>query len=249
MAATYDRDGCFRRTEDADVFIPLCGIGERPAISLGSVPFVRRDNQARQPPERRIAGALALLDFVSVERLAIARNQGAYHRMLRLVCLQVPEPTPLLASGAADDLVQQLEGAFRSARIAVSQAQIGVDNAHQIELREMMPFGDKLRADDEIETSCGNVVELLPEPFDRLHEIARQDEDARLRKQLGRFLLEPLDAGTNGRQAFRRVTMRAFSRRRHGKSAIMTDQPPFEPVIDEPGIAVRTLQTKTAGPA
>ena len=87
MAATYDRDGRLGRTEDTDVFVPLGGIGQRPTISLGSVPFVRRDNQARQPPERRIAGALALLDFVSVERLTVARDQCAHHRMLGLVSL------------------------------------------------------------------------------------------------------------------------------------------------------------------
>ena len=61
-----------------------------------------------------------------------------------------------------------------------------------------MPLGDELRADDEIETALGDVVELGAQPLDRFDQIARQHEDARAGKQIGRLLMQPFDAGPHG---------------------------------------------------
>ena len=155
----------------------------------------------------------------------------------------------LLAPGAADHLMQQLERALGRARIAVAQAEVGIDDADQIELREMMALGDELRADDDVEAALRDVVELRAQPLDRLDQIARQHQDARLRKQLGRLLLQPLDAGADGGEAFGGVAIRTFRRRRHGEAAMMADQPPLEAVIDQPGVAIRTLQPEAAGAA
>ena len=92
--------------------------------------------------------------------------------MLGLVRLQVAQPAALLPPGAANDLMQQLEGAFGRARIAVGQTEIGVDDADQVELGKVVTLGDELRADDDVETSLRDVVELLTQPLDRFDEIA-----------------------------------------------------------------------------
>src|SRR5689334_456853 len=98
--------------------------------------------------------------------------------MLRLMRLQKTDAAPFLASGAADDLMQQLEAALRRARIAIAKTQIGVDDADEIEFREMVAFRHKLRADDDIEATFSNVVELFAQAFDRFNEVARQNENA-----------------------------------------------------------------------
>ena len=114
--------------------------------------------------------------------------------------LQEADALAFLAAGATDDLMQKLERALGGARIAVGEAKIGVDDADQIELREMVPLGDELRADDDVEAALRDVVELLAQPLHRLHEIAGEHQDARFREQLRRLLLQPLDAGTDRRE-------------------------------------------------
>ena len=169
--------------------------------------------------------------------------------MLGLVRLQKADAAALLAAGAADHLMQQLERALGRARIAVAEPEIGVDDADQIELGEMMALGDQLRADDDVEAALRHVVELLPQALHRFHQVARQHQDARAGKQLGRLLLQPLDAGADGGEAFGGVAVRAFRRRRHGEAAMVADQPPLEAVIDQPGVAIRALQAEAAGAA
>ena len=168
------------------------------------------NQQARQPPERRIAGLLAHLDLGGVERLAILRDQRAHHRMLRLMRLQIAVAAALLAAGAADHLMQQLECALGGARIAVRQAKIGIDDADEVELGEMVAFGDKLRADHDVEAALRHVVEFLAQPLHRFDQIARQHQDARVGKQLGRLLLQPLDAGADRDEAALGLALRAL---------------------------------------
>src|SRR5712691_4325025 len=107
--------------------------------------------------------------------------------MLGLVRLEIADAGTLLAPGAADDLMQQLEGAFGGARIAIRQAEIGVDDADQIELGEMVTLGDQLGAYDDVEATIGNLVELFAQPLHRFDEVAREHEDAAIWKKLQRL--------------------------------------------------------------
>ena len=112
-----------------------------------------------------------------------------------------------------------------------------------------MTFGDELGANDEIEASLRHVVEFLAKTLDRFDQITRQNQDASLRKKFARFLFKPFDTGTNRSKAIGSVAIRTFRRRRHRKSTVMTDQPSLEAVVNQPGVAIRTLQTKSAGTA
>ena len=146
--------------------------------------------------------------------------------------------------------MQQLERALGGARVAVAQAEIGVDDADEIELREMMPLGDELRADDDVEVAFGDVVELLAQPFDRLHEIARQHQHARLRETAPRP--PPPAVRRRARPARSEsvgLAFRALRRRRHREAAMMADELAPEAMIDQPGIAIRTWQAEAAGAA
>ena len=82
------------------------GASERTPIRFRGVSLVRCDDEAREPTKRRIARAFALLDLIAIEGLTIARDQRPYYRMFRLVSLSIAEATPLLATGATDNLVQ-----------------------------------------------------------------------------------------------------------------------------------------------
>ena len=115
----------------------------------------------------------------------------------------------------------------------------------------MMALGHQLRADDDVEAALRDVVELRAQALHRFHQIARQHQDAAAREQLGRLLLQPLDAGADRREAFGGVAVRTFRRRRHREAAMVADQllSPLEAVIDQPGIAIRALQAEAAGAA
>ena len=97
-----------------------------------------------------------------------------------------------------------------------------------------MAFGDKLRADDNVEMPRRDIVELLAQALHRLDEIARQHQNALVRKQVMRFLLQALDAGTDGGEAFGGVAVRAGFRLLRVEAAVMTHQPLLEAVIDQP---------------
>ena len=104
--------------------------------------------------------------------------------MLGLVRLQKSVAGAGFAAGAADHLVQELKGALGRARVAVGEAEIGIDDADEVEHREVMALGDKLRADNDVEAAGGDVGEFFAHALDRGDEIARQHQHARLRKQV-----------------------------------------------------------------
>ncbi len=108
------------------------------------MPVGAGDDDRGEPAERRILRALAQLDLGVVERVAVLRDQRADHRMLGLVRLQIAVAGAGFAAGAADHLMQELEGALGGARVAVGEAEIGVDDADQIEHREVVALGHQV---------------------------------------------------------------------------------------------------------
>ena len=64
----------------------------------------------------------------------------------------------------------------------------------------MMAFGDKLRADDDVEAAGGDVGEFLAHALDRGDEIGREHEHARGRKQFAHLLFQALDARPDGHE-------------------------------------------------
>jgi len=138
--------------------------------------ILSRDDEACEPAERRIGAALARFDLGVIKGFAVGRDQRAHHRMLGLMRLQIAVTDTGIAAGAPDHLMQKLERALGGAGIAVAQAEIGIDDADQIELREMMALGDKLGTDDDVEAAGGDVVELFAQPLDGGDKIAGEDQ-------------------------------------------------------------------------
>src|SRR5262249_41407602 len=120
-------------------------------------------------------------------------------------------------------------------------------DADQIELGKMVSLGNELRTDDEIKTTRCYVVELPSQTLDRFHKVAREHQNAGLRKQLRCLLLKPFDAWPDGCKAFGGMAIRAFRRWRDGIPTVVTHQPSLEPIMDQPSVAIRTLHTESAG--
>jgi hypothetical protein len=111
-------------------------------------------------------GSLAHIDLARVKGIAVSGDQSAHDGVLGLVGLKIADAAGLLATGAADDLMQELESALGGARIPIRQAEVGIDNADEFKLGKMVTFGDKLRANDDVEATLGNLVQFLAQPLD-----------------------------------------------------------------------------------
>ena len=87
--------------------------------------------------------------------------------MVGLEGLQQAEALLAGAAGAAGHLAEQLEGALGGARIAIGQAEIGIDDADQRHVGEIVALGDQLRADDDVGLALGDRFQLQPQPLAR----------------------------------------------------------------------------------
>ena len=163
--------------------------------------------------------------------------------------LQIADAAALLAPGAADHLVEQLERPLGGARIAIAEAQIRIDHADQIEPRKIMSLRHQLRADDDVDAAFGDFVQFAAHGLDRGDEVARQHHGARIRKQRGRLFLQALDAGADRDQRFLGLAMRADVRPRHREAAMVADQPLAKAMIDQPGVADGAGKAMAAGAA
>ena len=70
--------------------------------------------------------------------------------MVREVALENDLSRDVSAAGAAGDLREKLEGPLRGAEVRETQADVGVDHAHERDSREVVSFGDHLRADEDV---------------------------------------------------------------------------------------------------
>ncbi len=113
----------------------------------------------------------------------------------------------------------------------------------------MMALGDELGADDDVDTAFRNLRQLGAHGLDRGDEIARQHHAARFRKQRGRLLLQPFDAGANRDQGFLRRAMRTRLRPVHREAAVMAYQPLAKAMIDQPSVADGAGEAMAAGTA
>ena len=196
-----------------------------------------------RPPRRRCSVSSR------VEALDVAGDQRGDHRMVRLPGLQQRAARPFAAPGAPGRLAQELKGALGGARIAVGEADIGVDDADQGQQRKIVALGDELRADDDVVVAARRRIELPAQRLDPAGEVGREHQRARVGEQRSRLLGEALDARAAGGQAVGLVAGRAELRPRLGMAAMMADERAAEAVLDQPGRAVRALEAMAAGAA
>ena len=227
----------------------VAGAGERARMRFRAAAVLAGNDDRRQPAERRQGAAPALLGLLGVEALGVAGDERGDHRMLRLPGLQQRAAGPVAAAGASRRLAQQLEGAFGGARIAVRQADVGVDDPDQRQQREIVALGDELGADDHVVFAARRRVELRAQPLDPAGEVGRQHQRPRVREQRRDLFGEALDAGAAGGERVGLETLRADFRPRLVVAAMVADERLAETVLDQPGGAVRALEAMAAGAA
>ena len=204
------------------------------------------DDQRGEAAERRQAGVAAARRLLFVEALGIARQQRADHRVPGLVGLQQPAPPFLAAPRPPRHLLQQLERPLRRARIAARQADVGIDDSHQRQMRKVVALGHQLGADDEIRVAARHGLQLRPHPLRAPRQIRGQDKHAPVRKGRRRLLRQPLDARAAGGQRLRRIAFRAVFRPPFDMAAMVAGQRAAEAVLDQPGGAVGALEAMAA---
>ena len=210
---------------------------------------LRADDDAGKPAERRQMRRLALGDLLLVEALGIAGDDRPHHRMVRLEGLQQAEALLAGAPGPAGHLAEQLEGALGGARIAIGEAEIGIDDADQRHVGKIVPLGDQLRADDDVGLALGDRLELEPQPPDAAHDVGRQHDGARVGKMPDDLLGDPLDARAAGDQMVERAAFRAGLGPLFVMAAMMADELAAKAVLDQPARAVRALEAVAADAA
>ena len=114
----------------------------------------RRDDQRGETAERRQPGVAPHRRLGFEKPVAVAGGERLHDRLLGHVGLQQHPARPFGAPGAAADLVQQLVGPLRCPQIAAVEPEIGIDHADQSQHREMMPLGDDLGADQQVDSGA-----------------------------------------------------------------------------------------------
>src|SRR5581483_5842413 len=110
-------------------------------------------------------------------------------------------------------------------------------------------LGHELGADDDIDLALLDLAQGVAKLGDVGGEIARQERAARLREALRDLLGDALDAGAARNERILRLAMRALVGDGDERAAMVAFEAAAEPVLDEPGRAVRTFELEAAFPA
>ena len=140
----------------------------------------------------------------------------------------------IASPGPATDLGEQLEGALTRAEIRLMETQVGMNDAHQSDIREMQSLSDHLGAHQNINFANPEIGEdapiiLLPLQGIRIHAF-----DPSVREPLTQRILNAL--GADARKPDGRITTtrgRAMFRNRFFMAANMAEQPSGGPVIGQ----------------
>ena len=183
MTFAHDRDWRFGRAEQDNLVVlalpaerrdtpilrrrqTMGGLRQGASVRLRRAAVLGGNDDRRQAPERRQAAEPSLLRLFTIEPLGVAGHERRDDRMFRLPCLQQRMSRLVAAPGAPGRLTQELERALGRARIGVGEADVGVDDADKGQKREVVPFGDQLRADDEVVGAFRRRVELSSQSLD-----------------------------------------------------------------------------------
>ncbi len=114
--------------------------------------------------------------------------------MLRKFGLYQHFALSITAPGASRDLREQREQPFRRAKIGTVEQAVGVEHADQVEMRKVVPFGENLGADQDVDLArmdlAAHRLPGMPGP----RAVAVDAQNARPRKMLGERGLHALGA-------------------------------------------------------
>jgi len=136
----------------------------------------------------------AEFDFLFVKTVEVVAARVLDGRMKRRERLHKHLTLDITATGATGDLREQLEGPFARAKIRLMQREIGVNNAHERDIRKMQPFRDHLRADEDIDLARAKIAKDLSIIILALHRVGVHALDPGFWKKFGECFLNFLSA-------------------------------------------------------
>ena len=166
--------------------------------------------------------------------------------MVGLIGLQQAAPRLAATTGAAGDLLQELKRPLPGAQITAREANIGIDHANQRHQREIMPFCNKLGADDEIEIPPCDGFEFGSQALGAAGKIGGKHEGPGLRKQFRRLFRQPFHPRPASGDAVHRRAFRANIGTPLDMATMVTHQRLAKAVLHQPRRAIGTLEAVTA---
>jgi hypothetical protein len=165
--------------------------------------------------------------------------------MVRMVALYQDLTRPFPTARSACNLQQKLQGPFGCPKIRKVQGDVCEDHAHQGDLRNVVPLGDHLGPDQDVQfLSPESVEDLFVRTFPACR-VSVHSPDAGFGKKSPDFLFDPFRAFPD-RLNLRALAGRAPGRRNDLVFAVVATQALLGPMQRETHTAVRALDQMPA---
>ena len=147
--------GCSGLLEQAAAFV-------RGALDVDEVLAAEQQRDHRR--HRRVVKRAAELDLRFVERLVVVAERVLDRVVRRERGLDHHLPAQLPAARAAGDLGEEIERLLRGAEVGIAEDRVGVEDAGEGDVREVMSLAEHLRPDERARLAAAEAVEDLHEP-------------------------------------------------------------------------------------
>jgi len=165
--------------------------------------------------------------------------------VVRIEGLDDHPPGMLAPPSPSGNLGQKLEGPLRGAKIREIQGDVRQDDAYEGDLGKVMPFGDHLRAHDDVDFLPAEGVEQLFVRPPAVHGVAVHAADPGGGEPLPYFLLQTFRAHAIGTDTGA-PTVEASRLTGEGVVAVMTFPDVFSGMVDQGDLAVPAAERPAA---
>ena len=165
--------------------------------------------------------------------------------IINSVSLDQDSPRPTPTPGAPGNLAEQREDPLGAPKVRQVQSGVDIKHSDQGDIRKIMPFGDHLRAYQDIDLSGHHFADQAVVRSFAGSRIAVHACDSRSRQDIADFFLEPLGSHPL-RPDFWAITARAFFRRGLNIITIVTTQRPGRLRIRQGDVTVGTMYGRSA---
>ena len=170
------------------------GHGRELRARLARFAFVERvDPDERAARERRVAELAPIGELPLEEGVDVVACRQRDRRVLGVPGLHEDPPGHVAAAGAPRDLDEELEGALARPEVGDAERRVGVDDADERHVRQVVPLGDHLRPDEDVDLARAHPRQDRLDAAAAGH-VAVEPRDARHRERRGERLLELLRA-------------------------------------------------------
>ena len=195
--------------------------------------------------ERRKARRAPLVEELRRQRAVAAIEQYGKQRMFGIVRLQDHVARALRATGTTRDLHDELAEPFGRAEVDAVQAFVDADHDDERQVRQIVAFGQHLRADQDARAGRRQVFEQRVARVPAARRVAVDTHDGRVGKVRAQRFLEPLGA-LSDRMDRESAAHRTRARDRLTESAVMAAQAPRRLMQRQRALAIRTLRAPAA---